>query len=251
VVPRGIPTGIAVPVAPVSPEAVQSTPPAAVRTRVQAGTMVAALGRSGSAPASDAEAGWHAYETGDVAAAAAHLERAARAADARPWVHYALGLAQYAQQRYKEAAAAWERVLRDAPEFEPIYFSLADAYALQHDEAAAIRVLRSAGRRWPSDPEVLDAIGVIQVRRGALDAAIDSFEQATKIAPADALGYYNLGRTLQMRVLRSQRYDTQREAWVGGDEDRRRATAALQRYLELGGPYEAEARQTLAALAWR
>jgi tetratricopeptide (TPR) repeat protein len=136
------------------------------------------------------------------------------------------------------------------PEFEPIYFSLADAYGLQRDEGTAIKVLREAERRWPADPEVLDAIGVIQVRRGALDAAIDSFDRATKIAPADALGYFNLARTLQMRLLKSQRYDPQLQKWIGGDDDRKRAIAALHRYLELGGPYESQARQALAALGW-
>lgn len=223
----------------------------AVRARVDGGRITAALGRSGSSGSSAAERGWNAYEQGDVVTAATYLEDAAKASDARPWVHYALGLAEFAQQHYKEAASAWDRVLRDVPEFEPIYFSLADAYGLQHDESAAIRVLRDAERRWPSDPEVFDAIGVIQVRRGALDAAIDSFERAMTVAPSDALGYFNLGRTLQMRLLKSQRYDPQMQKWVGGDDDRKRASAAFRKYLELGGPYEAQAREALSALSWR
>jgi VWFA-related protein len=227
----------------------------AVRSRIDGGKMVAELKSAGSKdPAyksSEAELGWAAYERGDVVTAATHLAEAAKAPDARPWVHYALGLAQFARQRYKEAATAWERVLRDVPEFEPIYFSLADAYGLQRDEGGAIRVLRSAQQRWPNDPEVLDAIGVMQVKRGATDAAIESFEQATKVAPADALGYFNLGRALQMRLLSLQRYDPQLQKWVGGDADRKRATAAFEKYLEIGGPYQVQARDALAALAWR
>ena len=223
----------------------------AVRARVDGSRITAALGRSGSSGNSAAERGWNAYEQGDVVTAATYLQDAAKAPDARPWVHYALGLAEFAQQHYKEAAGAWDRVVRDVPEFEPVYFNLADAYGLQHDEGAAIKVLREAERRWPSDPEVLDAIGVIQVRRGALDAAIDSFDRATKVAPADALGYFNLGRTLQMRLLKLQRYDPQLQKWIGGDDDRKRAAACFQKYLELGGPYEAQARQALSALEWR
>jgi tetratricopeptide (TPR) repeat protein len=142
-------------------------------------------------------------------------------------------------------------VRRDVPEFEPIYFSLADAYSLQHDEGTAIKVLREAERRWPADAEVSNAIGVIQVRRGALDAAIDSFERATTTAPTDALGYFNLARTHQMRLLKSQRYDPQMQKWIGGDEDRRRAIASFEKYLQLGGPYERQAREALAALAWK
>jgi VWFA-related protein len=237
---------------------------AAVRTRIDGGKMVAALksadagatgsaslGEASSARKSAAELGWSAYEKGDVATAATHLAEAAKAPDARPWVHYALGLAHFAQQHYKDAEVAWERVLRDVPEFEPIYFSLADAYGLQHDEGAAIKVLRAAEQRWPNDPEVLDAIGVMQIRRGALDAAIESFERATAVAPGDALGYFNLGRALQMRLLKLQRYDPQMQKWVGGDADRTRATAAFEKYLQLGGPYESQARQALSVLAWR
>jgi tetratricopeptide (TPR) repeat protein len=213
--------------------------------------MVAALGKGTTRGTSAAELGWAAYQKGDVVTASRHLTEAAAAPDARPWVHYALGLAEFAQQQYKDAAAAWERVLRDAPEFEPIYFSLADAYGLQRDEGAALKVLREAARRWPTDPEVFDAIGVIQVKRGALDAAIDSFDAATRIAPREALGWFNLGRTLQMRWLRAQRYDKIRERWIGPDDDRKRAAEAYQKCLDIGSPYDQQARQALTALAWK
>jgi tetratricopeptide (TPR) repeat protein len=142
-------------------------------------------------------------------------------------------------------------VRREVPEFEPIYFSLADAYGLQHEEATALKVLREAERRWAADAEVANAIGVIQIRRGALDAAVESFERATRIAPAEALGYFNLARTHQMRLLKSQRYDPQMQKWIGGDDDRRRAIAGFQQYLALGGPYERQAQEALASLSWR
>jgi VWFA-related protein len=224
---------------------------AAVRARVDGGKMVAALGRSGSSGDSAAELGWAAYEKGDVVTAATHLNEAAKIPGARPWVHYALGLSEFAQQHYKEATAAWERVLRDAPEFQAIYFNLADVYGLQKDEGAAIKVLRDAQRRWPADPEVYDAIGVMQMKRGAIDAAIDSFDAATKAAPQEALGWFNLGRTLQMRWLKAQRYDRERERWVGPDDDRKRAAAAYQKCLDIGSRYDQQARQGLAALAWK
>jgi VWFA-related protein len=239
------------------------TSTSAVRARIDGGKMVSALsafaggdrgagsGAVSSASNASAELGWAAYQRGDVATATTHLTDAVKAPEARPWVHYALGLSLFAQQRYKEAAASWEHVMKDVPEFEPIYFSLADAYGLQRDETSAIKVLRDAQRRWPNDPEIHDAIGVIQVKRGAIDAAIESFEAATKAAPADALGYFNLGRTLQMRWVKAQRYDRQREQWIGPDDDRKRAAAAYQKYLDLGGPYEAQAKQALAALAWK
>jgi VWFA-related protein len=223
-----------------------------IRARIDTGKMVLALGKDSAAnTAGSAQLGWEAYEKGDVETAARHLTEAAKAPDARAWIPYVLGLSQFALRQYQEASESWERVRRDAPEFEPIYFSLADAYSLRHEEGTAIRMLRDAQQRWPADPEVANAIGVIQVRRGALDAAIESFERATTIAPADALGYFNLARTHQMRLLKSQRYDRLREKWIGADDDRRRAIANFNKYLELGGPYERQAKEALASLAWK
>src|SRR4029079_9972810 len=199
----------------------------------------------------DAALGWSAYQKGDVATASVYLEKASQSADARPWVHYAFGLAEFAERRYTDAATAWERVLRDAPEFEPIYFSLADAYGLQGDEGTAIKTLRAAEARWPNDAEVANALGVMQIRRGALDGAIESFRRATSVAPADGLGHFNLARALQMRWLKLQRYDRERERWVGPDDDRRRAVDAFRKYLEIGGPYDQQARDALVALGWK
>ena len=83
------------------------------------------------------------------------------------------------------------------------------------------------------------------------DDANESMPRLQRTSNADALGYFNLGRTLQMRLAKSQRYDPQLQKWVGGDDDRKRAAAAFEKYLTLGGPYETQARQALAALAWK
>ena len=60
-----------------------------------------------------------------------------------------------------------------------------------------MKVLRDAERRWPNYAEIQNAIGVIQVRRGALDAAIESFAARNDPFPDDGLGYFNLGRAHQ------------------------------------------------------
>ena len=154
-------------------------------------------------------------------------------------------------RQHKDAPLSWERVRREVPEFEPVYFNLADAYGLQQNDTAALKVLRDAETRWPKDAEIANAIGVIHVRRGSLDAAVESFERATRVQPEDALGYFNLARTCQMRMLKSQRYDRQTEKWTGGDDDRRRAVAAYERYVKIGGPYERQAKEALASLSWK
>ena len=156
----------------------------AVRARIDAGRVALALGKpAGDADAGEAAQGWSAYEKGDVETAARHLGEAAKAPDARPWVVYALGLSHFALRRFADAADAWERVRREVPEFEPIYFSLADAYGLQHEEGTALKVLREAERRWPDDAEVANAVGVIHICRGALDAAIGSSSARQRSRP--------------------------------------------------------------------
>ena len=212
--------------------------------------MALALGKD-KAPSSDAaQAGWAAYERGDVETAARELATAAAAPDAQAWVHYVLGLSDLALRRYRDAAQSWERVRLAAPEFETVYFNLADAYIAQHEDTTAIKVLRDAERRWPNDAEIQNAIGVIQVRRGALDAAIQSFERATTLSPDDGLGYFNLGRAHQMRLMKLQRYNPQTQKWIGGDDDRRKAVASFKRYVEIGGPYVQQAKEALTALNW-
>src|SRR3954468_19239417 len=130
-------------ITPPRPATEPGTPGAsAIRVRADAGKMVLALGKDEKAGEADAaQRGWDAYQKGDVDTAAKELGEAAKASDARPWVAYALGLSQFALRQSPEAWDAWERVRRAAPEFEPIYFSLADAYSLRHDEGTAIKVL--------------------------------------------------------------------------------------------------------------
>jgi tetratricopeptide (TPR) repeat protein len=221
----------------------------AVRARVTSGKIALSVGATATNSGA-AEAGWAAYERGDVETAAHELTKAAAAPDAQAWVHYVLGMSHLALQRYRDASQSWERVRQMAPQFEPVYFNLADAYLGQKEEGTAIKVLRDAEQRWPADAEIANAIGVIQVRRGALDSAIESFTHATTLSPSDGLGYFNLGRAHQMRLLKRQRYNPQAQRWLGGEDDKRKAIANFQKYIELGGPYVQQAQDALKALGW-
>jgi len=241
-----------------TPEGLDTTAASAtsLRERIESKKLVEQLQHSGErlAPttASDAAGkGWAAYQKGNVEDAARYLGEAAESPAAHPWVHYALGLAHLALNQYPDAVKQWEQVRHDAPDFEPVYFNLADGYMLQRDEATALKVLRDAEQRWPRDAEIFNAMGVLQIRRGALDSAIASFEEATRVAPDDGLGYFNLGRGYQMRAVKFQRYDSARERWVGGESDTKKAQAAYQKYIRIGGPFVQQAKEALQALAWR
>lgn len=204
-----------------------------------------------SADSSLASRGWAAYARGDIHAAGALLTEAAREPDARPWVHYALGFARLAESDVAGAARAWERVRSAAPDFNPVYFDLADAYLQGADTQASVRVLRAAQQRWPADPDVHNALGVVQLRRGALDDAVESFQQAVTVAPSDPAGYFNLGRVRQIRYLQSRRYNAALRRWFAKEEERDRAIDAFRQCVALGGPLAASAREALVALEWR
>jgi TolA-binding protein len=198
-----------------------------------------------------AQRGWAHYERGDLEGAARELREATAQGGAPVWASYALGQAEFGLRRFTEAIAAWRRVRDAVPEFEPVYFDLVDAHLQAADPREAIAVLRDAERRWPRDPEVHNALGVVQVGRGALDDSIESFKKAIAAAPDAALAYFNLGRALEMRYARTRRWMPATAGWVGNAADRRAAVVSYQKYLELGGPFEQSAREGLARLEWQ
>ncbi|HEV3484366.1 MAG TPA: VWA domain-containing protein [Vicinamibacterales bacterium] len=214
---------------------------------------VVELARGGTTARAEgsATAGWQAYQRGDVVTAAAELQAAVSSGDTRPWVRYALGFAHAARGEWRDALRAWEQVRSAVPEYQETYFDLADGYLQSGDAAAAVAVLRDAEQRWPSDAEVYNALGVVQVSRGALDDAVATFEKAVKTAPNDSIGYFNLGRAYSMRYFKSQRLSGNTGAWVANPRDRELAVAQFQKYLTLGGPYMQQAQEALAALAWK
>lgn len=226
-------------------------PSDAVRLRPDAKGRIETLSAGNTSDAGSlAQEGWEAYQRGDVEAAIGPLSEAAAARDARPWVLYALGFSQVALGRPADAVVSWERVRQGAPEFQPVYIDLADTYVQLSDTTKALAILREAEDRWPASDEVHNAIGVIHVRRGALDEAIAAFEKAVKSAPDEALGYLNLGRAYELRHARGRRWVASQRRWVAPAEDRRRAREAYERCVKLGGPYGAQASDALSRLEW-
>jgi VWFA-related protein len=197
-----------------------------------------------------AKKGWDAYQRGDVESAIVSFTDAAKQPDVQPWVLYALGLSQMALAKPADAVVSWERVRRAVPEFENVYVDLADAYIQMSDLTNALAVLRDAEKRWPKDDEIHNAIGVIHFRRGALDDAIDAFTRATEVAPAEALGYFNLGRTYEMRFARGVRYVSSQKRWVTPQDDLRKAEEYYEFCAKLGGPWAEQAREGISRLQW-
>jgi len=197
--------------------------------------------------------GWRLYGQGDVDGARSRLAAAVAAGRAAPWTYYALGQAEFALRHFDAAVKAWETVRSALPDYEPVYFDLADGFLSLSRSSDALEVLRDASRRWPKDTEAHNALGVVLVKRGALDDAIGAFQKAVAADPSDGLGYFNLGRAFHLRYLKVLRSGSSMSAGARmlADRDRQKAVESYRHYLEIGGPFEADARQALDLLQWK
>ncbi|MDQ3170767.1 MAG: VWA domain-containing protein [Acidobacteriota bacterium] len=194
--------------------------------------------------------GWQAYQSGDVEAALPLLQRAAARPGAASWVYYALGFSYIGVSKPKEAIAAWERVLALAPEFTPVYLDLATTYSQLKDYNGALSVLRAAARRWPADAEIRNGMGVVYIRRGSLDEAVEAFQAAVTAEPGNAVSWLNLGRAYELRFMRDRRWVASQERWIGDEDDRSNGKKAYERAVTFGGPYGEQAQEALQRLSW-
>jgi len=242
------------------PPSVPSAPSvsSAIRLRPAGNPDTATLGNRIARPGTPEQAGllaregWNLYAAGKVEEARDKLA-AASAGGAGVWTDYALALAEFTLSHPEEAARIWQRVRTAQPDYEPVYFDLADAYLQMGRSSDALSVLRDAARRWPSDSETHNAVGVVLISRGALDDAIDSFSKATTVAPNDGLGFFNLARGHHLRYQQRLRATgtSATAARALGENDRQKAIAAYKTCLTLGGSFEKDARDALALLEWR
>jgi VWFA-related protein len=231
------------------PPAAPAVTAEAVRTRIDKGGLVAELRGDEATPATDpASLGWAAYQRGDVETAARQLTMAAADPEAHPWVHYVLGLSQLALNQYPDAAASWERVRDAVPTFEPVYFNLADAYLLQSDLQGSLRVLDAAAKRWPADAEVFNAEGVLYLHQKVYDMAISAFQRATKIAPKDPLGFFNLASAHHANYLRLRRPTPTARQFMVSSRERDLSIDGYRKVIDLKGDYVEQAKKGLAAL---
>ena len=203
--------------------------------------------QTAGAAAKLASDGWDLYGKGDLEGAERLLARAAQQG-AAPWVSYALGFAQVGLKKPSEALQAWESVRSAVPEFEPVYLDLADVYVQLNDADRAVEILRAAERRWPSDADVLNGLGTIQVRRNALGEAIETFERAARANPQDPLAFFNLGRTYELRYFAMRRFSRPSSRWVDNPEFLNKAIENYEACTKLGGPYAEDARAAIDRL---
>jgi tetratricopeptide (TPR) repeat protein len=93
----------------------------------------------------------------------------------RPESHANLGLLHAATGRHAEAKAAFEQALALDPQFTPAAVNLADLHRALGQEADAEAVLRSNVAINPDAAALHHALGLLLVRTGRADAALDGW----------------------------------------------------------------------------
>jgi hypothetical protein len=143
--------------------------------------------------------------------------------------------ATFAEGDFTTAATEWHRVQQAVPEFKAVYFDLADSFLRRQDAPHPLEVLRDAAHRWPTDLEVLNAIGVVNTALGAFGDALATYRKALSFSARDLTTTFNLARTSEISYVTSLRQG------VEHDRDRKEAMTI----------YRAAARDTssLGALA--
>lgn len=126
------------------------------------------------------------------------LARALKPADDRAW--FGLGSAQTERERVPEARAALDRALQLNPNGMGYYGEKATLATQAAEFVEADAAYRQALEANPSDYVALTGLGLLQLKRGQTQAALDSFLKAGVMEPRyarvhvyNAVAYYQLG----------------------------------------------------------
>lgn len=125
-----------------------------------------------------------------------------------PGAQVNLGNVLAARGDYGEAEAAYREALTLNPGWLPAYANLADLLRQTGRDAEGETLLREGLSRQPKAAALHYSLGLLQVRRKNLPAALASLKRATELAPDDARFAYvyavaldSTGRTREARVV--------------------------------------------------
>jgi protein O-GlcNAc transferase len=114
--------------------------------------------------------------------------------------HYNLGLIYANLKKMREAAVAFETVLKLDHRFDNgIFFMLAAVYRELGDDMSAISTLQNGLRRHPGDMDYLRALVYLQLRNDRVEGAINSLEEILAREPDDDPSRIDLALLLQKR----------------------------------------------------
>lgn len=125
--------------------------------------------------------GWILYKKGDYPRAMTMLEEAAERSPNDPEVQFHLGMAHYMLDEEDAARLALQRSVESPRDFANKDEARRRLSLLEGSATEA--ELEKTLKDFPDDPVVLNRLGTLQERQGALDKAADTFETALKQNP--------------------------------------------------------------------
>jgi tetratricopeptide (TPR) repeat protein len=142
---------------------------------------------------------WH---QGDLDRAETALGAALAAEPGHVDAHHALGSVFKARRDWTRAGASLRRAIALRPDLPAAHYTLAQVLRLAGDEAGAATHLAEADRlhhraEVERSASVLTAVGIQKLEAGDLTGALDQFQAATKAFDRYAPAHYQLGRVLQ------------------------------------------------------
>ncbi len=167
-------------------------------------------------------------ESGDAANALSDLNKAEQLDPKNPEAAFRLGMLYQEQHAFKEAYAAYERVLALDPKSAAAYNNLAWIAATRHERLdEALVWIQKARTLTPKDSTLHDTQGWVLRAKGDLDAAMAVLSEGIALAPSADL-HYHLG-VIQMEKGRT-------------DDARSNIRKALQIQPDFGEARDAKAR---------
>jgi Flp pilus assembly protein TadD len=91
-----------------------------------------------------------------------------------------------ARSQTAEAESAYRDAIRIDPECAPAYVNLADLHRQLGRDGKGEKVWRQGIEKVPEDASLHHALGLLQVRRGMLDAATKNLGRASRLVPDDS-----------------------------------------------------------------
>jgi tetratricopeptide (TPR) repeat protein len=103
--------------------------------------------------------------------------------------HMNLGLIHARTGETAMAEAAFRQALTMRPDFVPAWVNLADLYRVLDRDDEGEQILRAGLDHTPDNPEIHHALGLLLVRRGRIDEALDRLRAAYDLRPEPRFGF--------------------------------------------------------------
>ncbi|MCB2184570.1 MAG: tetratricopeptide repeat protein [Desulfobulbaceae bacterium] len=137
---------------------------------------------------------------GEPAEAVKKFEKAIEVNPQRGETYISLAMLHEKMGEYDKAIAVYETMLaRDAkfwPAANNLAFLLAEYKASPENLERALSLVQQAQKVKPNQPEILDTLGWIYLKKGNMQSAIDILEKALALAPSSPVLNFHLGYVL-------------------------------------------------------